>query len=114
MDLLEKGTYCAGTIRTNRKDFPKEILPAGSTKMSIGSFRFASTSKLTAVWWLDRRDVYAMSNMHNTSVTVVMKRPKGCKNKVPIHILSVNNSRLQCEYGRSGLNRSTSELLLNH
>ena len=89
MDPLEKRTYCAGTIRTNRKDFPNEILPAGSTKMSIGSFRFASTSNLIAVWWLDRRDVYAMSNMHNMSVTVVMKRPKGCKNKVPTSCPSI-------------------------
>ena len=28
-------------------------------------------------------DVYAMCNMHNTSVTMVLKRLKGCRNKVP-------------------------------
>ena len=52
--------------------------------MSIGNYRFATTSQLTAVWWLDhQRDMYAMRNMHNTSVTMVLKRPKGCRNKVP-------------------------------
>ena len=30
-----------------------------------------------------------MSNMHNMSVTVVMKRPKGCKNKVPTSCPSI-------------------------
>ena len=81
IDLLEKNIYCAGTIRPNRKNFPRDIVPSGGG--DIGTFRFATTNKLTAVWWRDRRDVYAISNMHNTSSTLVMKRPKGCKDKQP-------------------------------
>lgn len=49
----------------------------------MGDFRFATTSNLTAVWWRDCRDVYAMSSMHSTSAAIVMKRPKGCKEKKP-------------------------------
>ena len=50
------------TIRPTRKNFPRDIVPG-----DIGTLPFAITNKLTAVWWQDRRDVYAISNMHNTS-----------------------------------------------
>ena len=85
IDLLEKEVYCTGTIRTNRKMFPKELIP--NTKMKPGSFRFASAEKpreLLAVYWRDRRDVYVMSTMHNTSASSVLKRSKGSKEKQPI------------------------------
>ena len=39
-DLLVAGTYCTGTARSNRKDFPKEIVPTKSNLPS-GTFRFA-------------------------------------------------------------------------
>ena len=44
IDLLAKGTYCAGTARSNRKYFPTEIIPSKgteSTDIQPGSFRFA-------------------------------------------------------------------------
>ena len=123
IDLLAKGTYCAGTARSNRKYFPTEIMPSKGTEVQPGSFRFAigkekdsglqdtegntSTSgkdkhcsdqddtsgnsndhfsggKVVAVWWKDRRDVMALSTMHNTSASIIMKRPKGCHEKRPI------------------------------
>ena len=40
---LNKGTYCAGMIKTNRTMFPKELIP--ETTMELGSFRFASADK---------------------------------------------------------------------
>ena len=40
--------------------------------------------KVVAVWWRDRRDVMALSTMHNTSASVIMKRQKGCHEKRPI------------------------------
>ena len=40
--------------------------------------------KIIAVWWRDRRDVLALSTMHNTSASVVMKRSKGCHEKRPL------------------------------
>lgn len=83
LDLLSKGTFCAGTIKTNRKGFPKDLVPDDSSKMPIGSFRFATTPKLTAVWWRDRRDVFALSTIHSASACTVMKCPKGCKDKRP-------------------------------
>ena len=51
-------------------------MPVDSSKMPMGTFCFATTPKLTAVWWRDRRDVFATSTIHSTSAGTVMKRPK--------------------------------------
>ena len=83
IDLLKKDIFCTGTLRINRKGFPKALIPP-NTSMPQGSYRFATTNKLTAVWWKDRRDVYALSTLHKKAVEVVLKRPKGSKEKVRI------------------------------
>ena len=81
-DLLHAGTYCTGTTRANRKDFPKEVIPAelnlpsGSMWSTISKL-VGGLGKMVAVWWRDRRDVLVLSTMHNTSATTVLKRPKG-------------------------------------
>ena len=41
IDLFAKGTYCAGTARSNRKYFPAEIIPAKGTQVEPGNFCFA-------------------------------------------------------------------------
>jgi len=143
-DLLDKGTYCVGTARTNRKHFPIDIIPAKDNETSPGNFRFAtgtrcsksteattttttvmkadllsvscsavsstatvplepsppevsttesqgvhcaagqSDDKIIALWWKDRRDVLALTTMHNTSASVIMKRRKGSHDKQPL------------------------------
>ena len=62
LDLLDLGTYCTVTVRTN---FPHDLKP--DETCAIGSFRFAMCKQetLIAVWWWDWRDVYIMSTMHN-------------------------------------------------
>ena len=79
-DLLPKLVYCTGTVRINRKGFPKELIPA-TKSMEIGSYRFASSEdeQVTAVRWKDRRDVYCLSSAHKNGVQTVLKRPKGSK-----------------------------------
>ena len=54
------------------------------TKVTPGSIDHCPGGKIVAVWWRDRRDVLALSTMHNTSASVVMKRQKGCHEKRPI------------------------------
>ena len=39
---------------------------------------------MVAVWWHDRREVFVVSTMHNTSATTVIKRPKGGHEKRPL------------------------------
>ena len=88
-DLLAAGTYCTGTIRSNRKNFPKRLILIHGA----GSFRFATTKlstetenlgEMVAVWWHDRREVFVVSTMYNTSATTVMKRSKGGHEKRPL------------------------------
>ena len=87
LDLLDKGIYCTGTVRANRKGFPVSLLPP-TQSMNPGTvtFRFATAfgKKLTAAWWKDRRDVYVMSTIRGNSVENVMKRPKGSREKQPM------------------------------
>ena len=85
LDLLDKGIYCTGTARTNRKGFPASLIQS-TQSMNPGTYRFATTSgkKLTAVWWKDRRDVYVMSTLHSNSVELILKRPKGSQQKQPM------------------------------
>jgi len=82
---MKKGVYCTGTIRPNRKNFPVNLIPSNK-KAQMGSYRFATCSNhpLTAVWWKDRRDVYAISTLHKKSVITVLKKPKGSKEKQSI------------------------------
>jgi len=40
--------------------------------------------KIIALWWRDRRDVLALTTMHNTSASMIMKRPKGSRDKQPL------------------------------
>ena len=49
--------------------------------LNVGEYRFAQHGELTAVLWHDRRDVYVLSTAHNNSVTQVLKRPKGSREK---------------------------------
>ena len=83
LELLNNGTYAAGTIVANRKCFP-EGLKAERNKLQIGSYKFATSEKLTACIWRDRRDVLMLTTMHKQSVTTVLKRPKGERNKQPL------------------------------
>lgn len=80
LDLLSKNTYATGTIVSNRKYFPQGLKDLKGC-LDIGSYKFATSSKLLACIWRDRRDVYMLSTMHNNSVSTVLKRPKGEKDK---------------------------------
>ncbi len=83
----KKGSYAAGTMRSNRKNFSEVLKVDKKTKknvLEIGNFRFATFGDLIAVLWRDRRDIFVLSSMHNRSAGIVMKRPKGGRDMVPI------------------------------
>ena len=63
------------------------------TSVAYSSFCFATTKlstetenlgEMVAVWWHDRREVFVVSTMHNTSATTVMEWPKGGHEKRPL------------------------------
>ena len=77
---LKKGTFC----RTAKKNV-----------LEITNFQFAICADIMAVLWRDRRDVFVLSSMHNRSVEVVLKRPKGGREEIPIPCPSCI-----CDYNR--------------
>ena len=84
MDLLAKKTYATGTIRQNRRNFPEALKSYNNPSLNMGNYHFATSSELTAVLWRDRRDVHVLSTAHSQSIGMVMKRPKGSREKLPI------------------------------
>ena len=71
--------FATGTIISNRRHFPEGLKAVNLHE--VGSYRFAVCDKMMACVWHDRRNVTMLSTMHNTSVTTVLKRPKGKKDK---------------------------------
>ena len=54
--------YCVGTVRPNRKSFPKRLFKS----LSRGQFdSFVNKNNSTAFKWKDRRDVYLLSSCHS-------------------------------------------------
>ena len=60
--LYEKGIMACGTVRTNRKGFPKELVKKG--KQACGFYDFRTNGPLLACAWYDRRMVYLLSSIH--------------------------------------------------
>ena len=72
-DLLTKGFYSTGTIRTNRKNFPV-MLTQKRRKCERGDCTFSYHDHITAVKWHDNRDVFAMSTFVSDKMTTVKRR----------------------------------------
>ena len=77
-DLLKKKTYSSGTVRANRKHFPKEIGP--KLKLSRGDVRFQCCgplfTPLTAVRFTDKRDVWCLSTICGTTTELTTRRKR--------------------------------------
>ena len=52
--LTERATACTGTVRTNRKEMPKDL---AVEKLETGQISFRRRGNLCAVKWKDKRDV---------------------------------------------------------
>ena len=75
-DLKEKGIDYVGTVRANRKHFPREVL-IKQTKHSVrGEIKSAVCSKtdIRAVCWLDNKPVAVMSTVFTPTATYTAQR----------------------------------------
>ena len=83
--LLKNGTYARGTARTNRKKFPLQHLPKNAVKEQ-GQFRTAQKGEFTAVVWMEKKPIYALSTSEDPAsieTTVSRKSRKGEIKQVP-------------------------------
>ena len=82
--LYDKGINCCGTVRVNRRGFPKELVK--KQKENRGFYDYRSNGPLLAAAWYDRRYVYFVSTLHigeSRGVTVRRKNPDGSTIDVP-------------------------------
>lgn len=73
--LLQLGVYATGTVRTNRKGWPKQ-LPSKCVKRQ-GEYKQAQKENLTACTWFDKRQVNLLSTVSNPlKIEKVSRRQK--------------------------------------
>ncbi len=65
--LYSRQTYLCGTMRTNRKGYPKELVQtaAQGRRMERGNSDWLMCGPLLASYWKDNRIVYYLSTFHN-------------------------------------------------
>ena len=71
-NLLMRGMYACGTVMTNRKQFPAELIlsQADARRAERGSYDYMSTDKgVVAVRWKDTRPIYMLTTAHDTPLT---------------------------------------------
>ena len=73
--LLQKGIYCAGTVRTNRKLLPKKDVTADKD-MKRGEVASYEASGITYVKWIDNKPVHKLSNFLSAHPLHEVKRKK--------------------------------------
>jgi hypothetical protein len=99
--LLKDGIYCTGTLRTNRRGVPAEIIR--DIKMDRGDVRFLAKNSISIVRWMDRKPIYMMSNFADptnmTKVTRKLKDGQTIQLHCPVMIQDYN-------YGEVGVDRA--------
>ncbi|XP_012634083.1 zinc finger MYM-type protein 2 isoform X3 [Microcebus murinus] len=87
--LLERSTYLVGTLRSNRKLNPPDVVKAKLNKNEV--IARESDTGVVVLKWKDKRDVLMLSTMHGEDTKVVETR-KGVVEK-PHMIVDYNNSK---------------------
>lgn len=73
--LLHKKTFACGTLRENRKNYPKTVLKKDK-EMSIGEYDYASSEDISVSKWKDRgkKSVVVVSTFHDPQITTTIYR----------------------------------------
>ncbi len=90
-DLLENSTFATGTVRRNRKNFPK-LLDTVS-KINRGHSIFAYHDNITVCRWFDNKDVYCISTGLSDSISSV-------KRIVDKHSMDVSCPEIVVDYNK--------------
>jgi hypothetical protein len=65
--LKERNTDLCGTIRSNRRNLPKEVVKA---KLKVGEVAVLQNSNMTVLKWHDKRDVLMLSTCHGKEMEI--------------------------------------------
>ena len=82
LHLKHKKVAATGTIRTNRKLFPEELLQ--KDKLKRGEYKFCSARGISVVKWQDKRPVFVARNLYDPreTETVIRTQKDGSKQNV--------------------------------
>ena len=72
--LLEKGLYACGTIRTNRKCWPKDLNKKAFSKKPKGHTEMRQDGNLVASGWMDNKAVFLLSTNADPTVDAAVSR----------------------------------------
>ena len=79
LTLYKKGINACGTVRTNRKEFPPELVHRKGERFERGFYDYRSNGPLLAAFWVDRRFIHFLTTLHTAlpssgAVTTIMRR----------------------------------------
>lgn len=69
--LTSQSTYLCGTLRSNRKENPEEVV---KQKLMRGELSYLRSDSVIVCKWKDKRDVLTISNMHEVELVDVPNR----------------------------------------
>ncbi|CAH1962173.1 unnamed protein product [Acanthoscelides obtectus] len=91
--LLKDGIYALGTVRSNRKNLPDTY--KDKTKLQRGEFMFETKGKISAIKWMDSKNVYVLTNyFYPKDTTTVLRRNKAGERQ------TVHCPKVVAEYNR--------------
>ena len=101
IDLQKEGTYASGTVCTNHHQFPRELK---DSRLGRGEMETVYHKHLTAVHWVDKRDVYVLSTIHQNETVQVSQR---CGHSVSsVTCPKIIDDYNKCMGARSGCSQS--------
>lgn len=76
--LLADDIYATGTLRSNRRMFPSDLIPFVKRGLPPrGDIEFRQDGNLAVMVWQDTKAVVIMSTAHNPAATTTVRRKKG-------------------------------------
>ena len=73
LTLYNLGINACGTVRSNRRFFPKELITQ-CTRHNRGFYEYRSNGPLLASVWIDKRTIYFVSTLHPAEPAGTVKR----------------------------------------
>ncbi|GBP39407.1 PiggyBac transposable element-derived protein 4 [Eumeta japonica] len=91
--LYEKGIYSVGTVRINRKGLPDIFKKKQPKNLRLLKHEFAAVtaSPITAIKWLDTREVTVLTTAHQPRDTTFVKRTQKNGSRQEIHKIILQN-----------------------
>jgi len=84
-DLSHRGIQAAGTVRSNRKGLPADLLPK-AIRLQKHQYKVAQDNQLTFCNWMDTKNVLVLSNFHSPQDTGVVMRRSGNPIQRPVTV----------------------------